>query len=234
MKIAIIGYGKMGKMIYQIAVKRGHQVVCIIDAIAQNTDSGESILGQEGFLTDAFRQADIAIEFTTPTTAEQNIRKCWEQHIPVVSGTTGWNVNALQQELQQHTPVIKHHRTPLTWKSNYSIGVQVLFELNRILAEKLRIYPQYTPAISETHHIHKLDKPSGTAKTLAEDIVVANPNVSPMAIQSIREGEIPGIHIVTWDSPEDTITLSHSAKGREGLALGAIIEAERVINDNNE
>ncbi len=195
----------MGHMIERIALGRGHEVVCISDPLA----------GSRGEL----RDAEVAIEFTTPATAEQNVRKAWAAGLPVVCGTTGWDAAALMKEAEEtgHT---------LVWSSNFSIGVNVLFQMNKALAAALAPYG-YTPRIEEIHHIHKLDKPSGTAKTLAEGI---GHNV---AIESIREGEVPGTHTITWDSPEDTIVLSHIAKGRQGFALGAVIAAEKITEIKN-
>ena len=209
MKIALIGYGKMGHMIEQIALLRGHEIVCAID------------VGDEAkFDSDAFRSADVAIEFTTPQTAEANVRKAWAQGVPVVCGTTGWNAEALMAE--PNTP-------GLIWKSNFSVGVNIFFDLNKWLAEKLRDYPQYSPHIYEEHHIHKLDKPSGTAKTLAEGLRVTGDGLwNDVPIESVRDGEIPGNHSVIWDSPEDTIVITHMAKGREGFALGAVLAAEAL------
>ena len=199
----------MGHMIEQIALLRGHEIVCTID------------VGDEAkFESDAFRSADVAIEFTTPQTAEANVRKAWAAGIPVVCGTTGWNAEALMAE--PNTP-------GLIWKSNFSIGVNIFFDLNKWLAEKLRDYPQYRPHIYEEHHIHKLDKPSGTAKTLAEGLRVTGDGLwNDVPIESVREGEIPGNHSVIWDSPEDTIVITHMAKGREGFALGAVLAAEAL------
>ena len=208
MKIALIGYGKMGHIIESIALERGHEVVCIIDK--DNTQDFESV---------AFASADVAIEFTTPQTAENNIMQAWKAGIPVVSGTTGWNVEKLKQ-LQQ---------TPgLIWSSNYSIGVNILFELNKRLATYMEAYPEYTPHMTEVHHIHKLDAPSGTAKTLQESI--GSERLPIASIESIREGEVPGIHTVIWDSEIDTISICHSAKSRNGFALGAVIAAEWLRN----
>lgn len=202
MKIAIIGYGKMGHMIESIALERGHEVVARIDA-------GDAF---------ALNGADVAIEFTTPATAEANVRAAWAQGVPVVCGSTGWNVQSLLDEDKR-----LHDKPMLVWKSNFSVGVNITFELNKVLAQMMRTQPQYTPAIKEIHHIHKLDAPSGTAKTLAEQIGTDVP------IESVREGEVPGTHIVTWDSPEDTIVLTHIAKGRRGFALGAVLAAEKLV-----
>lgn len=214
MKIALIGYGKMGHIIHSIALERGHEVVCIID---------QDNLGD--FDSEAFASADVAIEFTTPHTAEQNIRRAWAAGVPVVCGTTGWDVASLKQQLLHHSTQPLHNSTPsLMWSSNYSIGVNILFALNRQLAKFMEAYPNYTPHMTEVHHVHKLDAPSGTAKTLQE--AIGEERLAVADIQSIREGEVPGIHTVIWDSEVDTITISHSAKSRKGFALGAVIAAE--------
>ncbi len=220
MRIALIGYGKMGHCIEQVALSRGHEVVARID------------VGSDWDLHDA----DVAIEFTTPATAEANIRRCWEAGVPVVCGTTGWNSQSLMDEDQR-----LHKHSMLKWSSNFSVGVNIFFDLNKYLAQQMVPNPQYTPSITETHHIHKLDKPSGTAKTLAEGIREKMSIVHTfrsfsegdkncqLSIESIREGEVPGTHVVTWDSPEDTIVITHIAKGREGFALGAVIAAENLV-----
>ena len=206
MKIALIGYGKMGHIIESIAIERGHEIVCIIDK--DNT---------EDFHSAAFASADVAIEFTTPQTAEANVLRAWAVGVPVVSGTTGWNIEATRLEAIRQ-------KAGLMWSSNYSIGVNLLFALNKQLAKFMEAYPNYTPHMTEVHHIHKLDAPSGTAKTLQE--AIGEERLSVTDIESIREGEVPGIHTITWDSEVDTITISHSAKSRKGFALGAVIAAE--------
>lgn len=205
MKIALIGYGKMGHIIESIALQRGHNIVCIIDK--DNTDD---------FASEAFASADVAIEFTTPQTAEANILRAWKAGVPVVCGTTGWDVNTMKQ--------MAYDDKGLMWSSNYSIGVNILFVLNKQLAKFMEAYPSYKPHMTEVHHIHKLDAPSGTAKTLQE--AIGEERLALKNIESIREGEVPGIHTVTWDSEVDTITISHSAKSRQGFALGAVIAAE--------
>ena len=219
MNIALIGYGKMGHFIEQVARRRGHEIVCIIDR--DNTSD---------FRSPAFAQADVAIEFSTPATAEANIRAAWLSGVPVVCGTTGWNVQTLRDELCDEAECCQASRRALLWSSNFSVGVNIFFALNKRLAGLLADYPDYLPSITETHHIHKLDAPSGTAKTLAEDIERFRLQVSgtklQVPIESIREGEVPGIHTVTWDSPVDTISITHSAKSREGFALGAVLAAE--------
>lgn len=201
----------MGHMIEQIALSRGHVIVVRIDK--ENSEDIHS---------DAFRLADVAIEFTTPMTAEQNIRAAWAEGVPVVCGSTGWDSAKLIEEMRTYSPWGDMGKAGLIWTSNYSLGVNILFAMNERLAQIMQAYPQYSPSIKEVHHVHKLDHPSGTAKTLGEQI----PGFDSNTITSIREGEVPGIHTVTWDSNVDTITLSHSAKSREGFALGAVLAAE--------
>ncbi len=246
MRIALIGYGKMGHIIESIALERGHSVVCAIDA---NNDLKIENLRlkiyspEEGFESEEFRSADVAIEFSTPATAKDNILRAWAQGVPVVSGTTGWDVEGLQvtgyrlQELDGKKYIYKDDQTMLVWSSNFSVGVNIFFDLNQFLAkemdnEKLKMENGkclYTPSITETHHIHKLDKPSGTAKTLAEGLRVMGYGLQDSEIESIREGEVPGTHEVKWDSEEDTIIITHIAKGRRGFALGAVLAAESLI-----
>lgn len=224
MKIAIIGYGKMGHMIEEVALSRGHEIVATIDA------------GDEFDL----KGADVAIEFTTPLTAAENIRKAWKQGVPVISGSTGWDPEELKSEnyelkIEDNKTLITDElgKTMLVWSSNYSVGVNIFFELNKFLARMMSEQPQYAPSITETHHIHKLDKPSGTAKTLAEQIhdieISKYQNIEDLPIESIREGEVPGTHEVKWDSEEDTIIITHIAKGRRGFALGAVLAAEKLV-----
>lgn len=205
----------MGHMIEKVALSRGHEIVAHID------------------VGDAFdlKGADVAIEFTTPATAKDNILRAWAQGVPVISGSTGWRPEELRveglelREVDSRKLIVdsKTGKTMLVWSSNFSVGVNIFFDLNKELAAAMKAQPQYTPSITETHHIHKLDKPSGTAKTLAEQI---GTNV---AIESIREGEVPGTHVVTWDSEEDTIVITHIAKGRRGFALGAVLAAESLV-----
>ena len=197
----------MGHMIEEIALERGHEIVARIDA-------GDTF---------ALNGAEVAIEFTTPATAKNNILRAWAQNVPVVCGTTGWDVAALMEEDKR-----LHTKPMLIWKSNFSVGVNIFFDLNKELAAAMKAQPQYTPSITETHHIHKLDKPSGTAKTLAEELRVMGYGLQDSEIESIREGEVPGTHVVTWDSEEDTIVITHIAKGRRGFALGAVLAAEAL------
>ena len=204
----------MGHMIEDIALSRGHDIVARID-VGDDFD---------------LRDAEVAIEFTTPTTAKDNILRAWAQNVPVVCGTTGWRPEELkiknyEFKIKDNKTIITDEtgKTMLVWSSNFSVGVNIFFDLNKALASAMKAQPQYTPSITETHHIHKLDKPSGTAKTLAEQIG------TDVAIESIREGEVPGTHVVTWDSEEDTIIITHIAKGRRGFALGAVLAAESLV-----
>lgn len=234
MKIALIGYGKMGKMIEQIALSRGHQIVSIID-----------IDNQQDFDSPEFRSADVAIEFTTPTAAYGNYLKAFKHNVKVVSGSTGW--------MKEHGDDVKRMCSEggqtLFWASNFSIGVAIFSAVNRYLAQIMNGFAQYSVHMEETHHIHKLDAPSGTAITLAEEIVerldrkhawvkgtVVNPDGSVIGskdapddvlrIDAVRRGEVPGIHSITYDSPADCITITHDAHSRQGFALGAVLAAE--------
>ena len=236
MKIALIGYGKMGHMIEGIALERGHEIVGIIDPTLVNGDC--SLVTD--FDSEEFRSADVAIEFTTPATAKENVLRAWAQNVPVICGTTGWKPEELVNGdwsfvIEGSRKVVKDEKgkTMLVWSSNFSVGVNIFFDLNKQLAAAMKAQPQYTPSITEIHHIHKLDKPSGTAKTLAEQIENELPSLQGGAggrlpIESIREGEVPGTHEVKWDSEEDTIIITHIAKGRRGFALGAVLAAEEL------
>lgn len=221
MKIALIGYGKMGKIIERIALERGHQIVSIID-----------IDNREDFGSEAFKSADVAIEFTVPHTAVDNVRKCFEAGVPVVCGTTGWT--AALPELKKELEAMD---ATLFWSSNYSVGVNIFMEVNRYLALLMNRFPQYNVEMTEVHHTQKLDAPSGTAITLAEGILEqlerktgwspeTEESPESMAIKSIREGQVPGIHTIRYDSADDSITITHDAKSREGFALGAVLAAE--------
>ena len=221
MKIALIGYGKMGKTIEQIALQRGHQIVSIIDI--NNTADFES---------EAFRSADVAIEFTTPATALGNYMRCFEANVPVVSGTTGW----LEHPDEVKAKCEQEDKT-FFYASNFSVGVNIFFALNRYLAKIMNGFPAYDVRMTEVHHIHKLDAPSGTAITLAEGILEnverkkrwtleTAEQPTDLPIHAIREGEVPGIHEIIYESEADTISIKHDAKSRAGFALGAVIAAE--------
>ena len=221
MKIALIGYGKMGRMIEEIALSRGHEIVSIID-----------IDNQEEFQSAAFASADVAIEFTTPWTAYDNYLKAWAAGVKGVSGSTGWK--------KEHGDDVRKACTDegktLFWASNFSVGVAIFSAVNTYLAKIMNRFEQYDVNLVETHHVHKLDAPSGTAITLAEQIVEnldrkerwglheTKPGV--LRIDDIRRSEVPGIHTITYDSPEDMITITHDAHNRRGFAMGAVLAAE--------
>ena len=235
MKIALIGYGKMGRMIEQIAKDRGHEIVCVID-----------VDNQQDFDSEAFKSADVAIEFTNPTAAYGNYLKAFRHNVKVVSGSTGW--------MKEHGEDVRRMCSAeggqtLFWASNFSVGVAVFSAVNRYLAKIMNGFPQYDVRMEETHHIHKLDAPSGTAITLAEEIIsdvdrkkewvkgvqrLADGSVEgsndvaadQLAIESIRRDEVPGIHSVVYDSDADCITITHDAHSRKGFAMGAVLAAE--------
>jgi len=221
MKIALIGYGKMGKVIERIALERGHEIVSVIDV--DNVNDFES---------EAFKSAQVAIEFTAPHVALQNIKKAFAAGIPVVSGTTGW-ADALP-ELKKE---IAENGNTLFWASNYSLGVNIFMAVNKYLAAIMNQFPDYNVEMTEVHHTQKLDAPSGTAITLAEGILenldrktkwVNEEETQPeeLAIKAVREGMVPGIHTIRYDSNVDFIEIKHELKNRESLALGAVIAAE--------
>ena len=234
MKIALIGYGKMGKEIERIARERGHEIVSIIDI-----DNSQDIEGE------AFASADVAIEFTAPGVAYENCKRAMAAGVKVVSGSTGW----MLQHGGEMEELCKNEGKTLFWSSNFSLGVAVFSAVNRYLAKIMNRFPGYDVAMEETHHIHKLDAPSGTAITLGEGILenldrknswilgdVVNPDGSitkgkaaaddELRINAIRRDEVPGIHSIRYTSDADTITSTHDAKNRSGFALGAVLAAE--------
>ncbi len=224
MNIAIIGYGKMGKEIEKIALERKHNIKLIID-----------INNKHDLNTDNLKNIDVAIEFSTPDTAVSNFYKCFDNNIPVVSGTTGW--------LNKYNDIVnycKQNNKTFFYASNFSIGVNILFEINLHLAKIMSKFDNYEVLIEETHHIYKLDKPSGTAISLAKQILEKNKtkkgwelettNKELLNIKSYREGEVPGIHKVIYQSDIDKLELKHSAFSRKGFALGAILAAEFIKN----
>lgn len=234
MKIALIGYGKMGHMIEEIALSRGHEIVSIID-----------IDNQADFGSPAFCSADVAIEFTAPHVAYGNYLKAFSHNVKVVSGSTGW----MDKHGEDVRRMCAEEGQTLFWSSNFSLGVAVFRAVNRYLAQIMNRYEGYKPVMEEVHHIHKLDHPSGTAITLAEELVeqtdrlegwamgqLTQPNgtvegsiqtdADKLRIDSVRRGEVPGIHSISWDSEADCITITHDAHNRRGFALGAVLAAE--------
>lgn len=234
MKIALIGYGKMGHMIEQIALERGHEIVCKID-----------VNNPEDFDSPAFASADVAIEFTNPTAAYGNYLKAFSHNVKVVSGSTGW----MKDHKADVEALTAGGKQTLFWASNFSIGVAIFSAVNRYLAKIMNGFPQYDVELTETHHIHKLDAPSGTAITLAEEIVdnidrkktwkkgttrwddgrvdgSDEHNADELLVKSIRHEEVPGIHSISYDSEADRIVITHDAHSRKGFALGAVLAAE--------
>jgi len=218
MKFALLGYGRMGKAIEQIALKRGHEIVCKVD---KNIIEGK------------LQQADVAVNFSIPDAAVENITSALDQAVPVICGTTGW-----LDAFQQVTQTARENNTAFLYASNFSVGVNLFFKLNKVLAQMMQPHKEYKISMEETHHIHKLDAPSGTAISLAEGII-ENSDIShwkldeeakdSLSIQSLREGEVPGIHSIKYKSPIDDITIEHKAHNRKGFALGAVIAAEWIV-----
>lgn len=223
MNIALIGYGRMGHEIEQMAVKRGHTIKLIID-----------LDNKDDLVPEKFTSIDAAIEFTSPESALGNIMKCLGMKIPVVSGSTGWvkDYNLAAEQCGKSGTSFIH-------SSNFSVGVNILFRLNTELARIMKSHSEYHVSIEEIHHIKKLDAPSGTAITLSDGIIKVdnryegwsfpeNKSEKRVPVTSLREGSVPGTHIVEWDSEIDTISLKHEAKGRTGFALGAVLAAEYI------
>jgi 4-hydroxy-tetrahydrodipicolinate reductase len=220
MKIALIGYGKMGKAIEAIALQQGHEIVHRIDI------SSAHLLEKENL-----SQADVAIEFTTPETAFGNILKCFEAGVPVVCGTTGW-----LDRLSEIKSICLEKHQGFLYASNFSIGVNIFFELNKKLAELMSGQSAYQVSMEEVHHTQKKDAPSGTAITLAEQILEKYPsktgwtnesteNSNLLGIVSVRQDPAPGTHTIQYSSPIDDITITHTAHSREGFAAGAVAAA---------
>ncbi|WP_337560179.1 4-hydroxy-tetrahydrodipicolinate reductase [Phocaeicola plebeius] len=234
MKIALIGYGKMGKEIEKIALSRGHEIVSIID-----------INNREDFASEAFRSADVAIEFTAPSVAYGNCLEAFKNGVKVVSGSTGW----MGEHGEEMRRLCQEEGKTLFWSSNFSLGVAIFAAVNKYLAKIMNQFPNYNVSMVETHHVHKLDAPSGTAITLAEGIlenldrkqkrvmgtltapdgtVTGTTDCAPdeLPVSAIREGEVPGIHTIKYESEADSIVITHDAKNRKGFALGAVLAAE--------
>jgi 4-hydroxy-tetrahydrodipicolinate reductase len=222
MRIALIGYGKMGQAIEKTALERGHSISVKIDD--QNRDQLVDLSPEN---------TDVAIEFSMPVAASENVRSCISSGIPIVSGTTGWN-----EQMPEIIEYCNTHDGTFFYASNFSLGVNILFEINRKLASIMNRMEDYSVSMKETHHIHKLDSPSGTAITLADDIInnidrlkewkLGSSSDKNLGIEAIREGEVSGTHIVNYDNNVDRISIGHESKSRQGFALGAVLVSEWV------
>ena len=221
MKIALLGYGKMGQELERLIEKSDHEIVLIVDSVEDWQKEGYRL-----------KEADVAIEFSTPLNVVENIYHCFTAGVPVVVGTTGWHEN-----LEEIKNKCIEQNQSLFYASNYSIGVNLFFDLNRFLARSMAKYEGYEISIEETHHIHKQDAPSGTAITIANDIIqnigrkdkwVRETSEKPeeVGIKSFRTENVPGTHVVKYESEIDSIQIIHTAKNRRGFALGAIMAAE--------
>jgi 4-hydroxy-tetrahydrodipicolinate reductase len=220
MNIALFGYGKMGKEIESIAMERGHEIVLIVD----NTNS-------DLVTANDLKKADVAIEFSTPHAAVDNIKKCFDLGLPVVVGTTGW-----YDHFKEIEKLCKEKKGGLFHATNFSVGINLFMKVNAYLAELMNKYDDYDVSMEEVHHIHKLDKPSGTAITLANQVIdklerktkwsIDKSNPETLFIKDIRQGEVPGTHILKYTSAIDDIEIMHKAHNRKGFAKGAVLAAE--------
>jgi 4-hydroxy-tetrahydrodipicolinate reductase len=230
LKIGILGYGKMGKAIDEAAAQQGLEVAWRI-GLSNAHERTEDLL----------RTADVVIEFSRPEAAFDNVMSCLKAGVPVVSGTTGWN-----EKIPEVEAFCRNHAGAFLWASNFSIGVNIFFAVNQYLATLFADRTEYEPMITETHHIHKLDAPSGTAITLAKGILGQLPRFTAyqlldpkaadipskevLAITAVRSGEVPGTHLVQWHSDVDEISIEHRAHSRAGFALGAVVAARWLVN----
>ena len=220
MNIVLLGYGKMGKEIEAIALKRNHTIVLKI-----NKDNSSTITEAD------LKKADVIIEFSTPHAVLENIKKCINAQVPVVIGTTGW-----YDKFDEIKKLCSEKNGGLFHATNFSLGVNLFFKVNTYLAELMNKYTDYDVSMEEIHHIHKLDKPSGTAITLAEQVIkkidrktnwsIDSNSLETLFIKDVREGEVPGTHIIKYSSDVDDIEIMHKAHNRKGFALGAVIAAE--------
>ncbi len=220
MNIALLGYGRMGQTIEQIAINRGHNIVLKVDKDDKDYD---------------ITKADVAIDFSIPNVAFSNISNCLNNNVPVISGTTGWLEN-----YDNAVALCKEKKGAFIYASNYSLGVNIFFELNKTLAKMMSTLKQYNVSMEEIHHTKKLDAPSGTAISLANDIIEYNTNFKAWELDSTKEEstipivakrieDVPGTHTVNYESEVDSITIEHIAHNRQGFALGAVIAAEWII-----
>jgi len=222
LKIILSGYGRMGKEVEKQALSRNHEIIAKFDA-------------PNDWKTDILKTADVVIDFSLPETAIQNIYKSFDGGIPIVTGTTGW-----YHKLDEVKEKCNAQGQTLFYAPNFSVGVNLFFEINRVLSTYMNDHTMYDASISETHHIHKKDAPSGTAKQLADSIIQnmdkylswsnTPSSKEQLPVESFRKNEVPGTHNVTFDSAIDKITLTHEAKSRVGFALGAVKAAEWVCN----
>ena len=224
MKIAIIGYGRMGHLVEEVAKNRNIEISCIID----KDDTGK-------YASEEFRKSDVAIEFTTPSTAIEGILSCFAANVPVVVGTTGWD-----SSLPDIKAMCEKGKGTLLYASNFSIGMNIFMALNRYLTGIMNGFDSYNPALTEVHHVHKIDHPSGTAVTLATQLTAVSTRIKKwiekelgekpeegfLPVYHRREGEVPGIHTITWESDCDSIIMTHDAKNRLGFARGAVSAAQ--------
>ena len=222
MNIALVGYGKMGKSIEKLAIERGHEISAIVD-----------LNNKKKLFELSPNSTDVVIEFSNPSSAFENIATCLRQKVPVISGTTGW----LDQLPEIESICIAQKGTFLT-STNFSLGANIFFKLNKWLSHVMRQFPNYKINIDDTHHSQKLDKPSGTAITLAKDIIKNHPSYNKwtlnaskedhLKISSFRQAEVTGKHVVNYRSPIDSIKITHEAQSRQGFALGAVLVAEWI------
>lgn len=220
MNIALLGYGKMGKEIEGIALQRGHTIVLKVDETNSSTFTNEDL-----------KKAEVAIEFSTPHTVIDNIKKCFAAQVPIVVGTTGW-----YDEFEMIEELCLQKNSALFHATNFSLGVNLFFKVNSYLAELMNKYDNYNVEMEEIHHIHKLDKPSGTAISLANQVLekierkinwsITDHHPETLFIKDVREGEVPGTHIIKYSSAVDDIEIMHKAHNRKGFAMGAVIAAE--------
>ena len=220
MRIALLGYGKMGKAIEAIALERGHDIVAKINS-------------QVPLATVDWSEVDVCIEFTRPELAPQHIAFCAQKQIPIVVGTTAW-----QDALAQVNELVNNANSALLYASNFSVGVNLFFELNRQLAQLMKAHTEYKIQVSETHHVQKLDAPSGTAVSLLNDIIDNNPNYTSWSldptnaqqipVQTQRVPDVPGTHEISYNSEIDSIRIEHIAHNRKGFALGAVLATEFI------
>lgn len=220
MNIALIGYGKMGKEIEKIAIKRKHKIVLHVEK-----DNADLVTEND------LKKADVAIEFTTPQTVIDNLKRCIDVKLPVVVGTTGW-----YDYFPEIEKLCLDKKSAVFHATNFSVGVNLFFKVNKYLAEIMNKYEEYDVSMEEIHHIHKLDKPSGTAITLANQVIenlkrktkwsIEDKGKDTLFIKDIREGEVPGTHIIRYKSEVDSIEIMHEAHNRKGFALGAVLAAE--------